>query len=659
MTKRFLLIILTVMAALTVFSLALSRRDSEDWRSSQVRKLFPFPWRDVANIRIERPQLNPVVLEKDGKGDWQMQIDGVGLDSANPHAIDELSALVMLPWREPLEGAPTPDPEQSLRLTMTSLAGEKITMLFGAVAGNRLAAASADDPESVFGVVPELARVLEWPETRFRNFYLAHVGQEKKVERITLSPARPGPAETIELVSEQHDWRQSKPVSWPVSSSQISMLLGWVERVQAEGIAAEEAADPLAYGFSPDSPVVELVYSGEYGKKTVHIQFGSLPDENSDSLYARTLERNPVFIVPKYYFDQLYLDQVNDHPHSWANIYRKRDIDLLETTEPNRIVVEKLLPDPLRLTIERTGEGGRAQWQGSLEAGGTARHFNIDPPGDKPTPLGNLLEGLSDIRIKNFLAESEPGADTLKWTAYPAWRFSVQGKDGVLTLYSIDADGTLPQGVSYADGLAAAVPTQAQANDDGDGIAASVTGCQAVFSIFPDLSALLCLPPYRYQSSLLADLDPQDWTRVSIAKGGETAVYVRGKKEYGDQWWLDGASRIPLMDGNNQFVALLYRLSRLRGLGFVSDTTASLAEFGLDQPEFTVIVYGALESSDKGEEQGDVDVLMKLSVGRLSEEIDGARYARLNDDSPVFLLGGDVAEALAKDYLVDIGAKDR
>lgn len=121
---------------------------------------------------------------------------------------------------------------------------------------------------------------------------------------------------------------------------------------------------------------------------------------------------------------------------------------------------------------------------------------------------------------------------------------------------------------------------------------------------------------------------------------------MRNAEEINEQWWRKGEPDEPLMDDNNRFVAMTLDLSQLKSDGFVAGINGDIAEFGLDQPEITAIVYSSPEGSADNKEGNR---LLKLSLGKTADE-EGKRYARLDDDGPVFLVSERIAKALAESY---------
>lgn len=654
MSRKAFAAITVVAIILTLFTFALSRRDSADWRSLSARRLFPFPWQNATSMTIDYPDGRKVEFNKDKFGSWRIRLEGDIWDTLHPQAMEELAALVMLPWRDPIPGATSPDPATSPKLTAVSSDGDKVTVVFGSVVGNMRLLGVLDDPGMAFGINPDLARVVDWPIERFRNLYLATVPPGWKIERLIITPS-PGPATPVDLKKESGHWILQGDYPWQVEPGRLDMLFSWLGRLEAESAIATSADDPVWFGFGENSMSIDITYETETIAQRRKIEFGKPINEKPDLVYARVSERSPVFAVPRRFLSEIALEHANAYPNEWSAFFRKRTFALLGSQLPRKIVVESILPNPARLIIERTSELNVDTWKGILESNGTASDFAVDgPQADKiTTPLYKLLTGLSNIRIRVFLADGNPGQDTLKWTAYPAWRFSVTEDDGTaspeLTLYAIDTDGNLASGQQYREGVLEPEPRPTvNGLSENVGIAGSVSNMPAILEVDAQLSSLLCIPPYRYHTTRMINADPETWTKVIVKKEGDDGtIYMCGSREYGEHWWRGEANSEPLLDDNNLFVAMLVELSKIQAVGVVAPLTADLQEFGLDRPAITTIVYGARdggEVTDESPEQQEI----QLDIGNKNSA--GLYYARLNQDSVVFLLPEEMIAKLKKDY---------
>ncbi len=654
MSKRHTLILVLAAVCLTAFSVALSRRDSRDWRANRSRRLFPFPWQDTVSITLARPGGKTLRFEKPPRREWQIRLDGDLMDTLSYSAIDEFAALATLTWREPMKDARPTDPDRATVLTAVSAGGQKVRLLFGDIANNLRAVRVEGDNGAVYGVNRDLLKFLDWPDGRWRNFNLASAGSGRRPQKITLFPGGPNRGLRVGLERAESGWRQTEPVDWPADEARLDLLIRWIDRLRAETIEAEQAADLPWFGFGPESAFVEVEYDGPAGPARRKVEFGGAAAGGGDRVYAREDGRNPVFAVSRSALAEISLNAAADHPVLWRNFYRLRSVNVVGDELPAAVTVERLLPKPARLTLEQTRDRDGARWRGKLEESGTVREFAVEPPdaAESMRPLTALVTGLSSIRVKTFLADSSPGPDTIKWTAYPAWRFACRRPDGsagpALTLYAQDAEGNLPAGAPFVEGSAGpqqmTAPPGAPQNA---GIAFSVGDRPAVMEMHGDLSYLLCLPPYRYQSRRLVDSDSRTWTRVEITAGDGTEVYTRDPGGVNEQWWRGEGRSEPLMDDNNLFVALLVELSRLKTEGFVADADREVGEFELDRPAITAIVY---VSKREGGGEGAAGRLVKLSIGGAAKNPAGARYARLDDSGPLFLVPGRLADALEKKY---------
>lgn len=649
MTNRVFTLLLLAALFLTAFSVALSRRDARAWRANRSRKVFPFAWKDAAAFVAAKPNGERLAFEKGADGEWRVRLDAETADVLSRQAVDDFSALFDMTWREPLRGGEAPVPDRAVVLTATAADGQTATVTLGGTRDNRRAAVIADDPDGLYGINQDLLGFLDWPRSRFRELSLMPSGTGRKARRVVLSPGGPDETLTIELERTGDKWRLTQPVAWPADETRLDVLLRWQERLRAESVAAESTGDPEWFGFTPKAAFVETTYEDGGVRR---VEFGG--DAEEGKIYARDTGRNPIFVLPGEALAEISLDAAAAYPRLWRDFYRRRVFSAAGSDLPAAITVERLLPSPATLVLERLPGNGGKHWRGTLEENGTRREFAVEPPdpADPMRPLTALLTGLSSLRARVFLANTEPGPETDKWTAHPAWRFSCRDENGrafpALTLYAAAATGALPPGVLFAEGVAGPVEEPPPpGRTTRPGIAFFLEGEKAVMETAGELGYLLCLPPYRYQSRLLVESDPRQWRRVEVTAGGRTEIYSRDPGDVNEQWWRGDDGREPLMDDNNLLAALFLELSRLKTEAFVADAGTKKGEFGLDRPAITAIVYVAQGDASGKDADGR---LFSLRIGTPAAGTNGARYACLDAAGPVFLIPGRLAEALEKSY---------
>lgn len=652
MSKRYTIILILAAVLLTGFSAALSRRDSRDWRANRSRRVFPFPWQDVASIDIAKPDGSRLHFRKPASGEWLIQLDDEHADALNPGAVEELSALATLSWREAQKDRQAPDADSAVIMTAANASGQTVELMFGDVRNNLRATVIDGDRATVYGVNQDLLGILDWNPERFRNLYLTSVGGGRKPRKIILAPHSPD--ESLTVILEQGEagaWRLVKPVSWPVDEARLDTIIRWLDRLRAETIEAEMTGDLEWFGFGPESTVVEAWYDSPSGEMRRRVEFGK--DAGDGRIYVRETGRAPIFALPREALSEILLDTAAEHPERWRNFYRKRNLKAIGEDPLQHVVVERLLPKPVKLTLTQRLEKGLVKWEGRLEDENGERVFPVDPPDeqDPMRPLSALLLGLTNLHVDSFLADEAPGDHTRQWTAFPAWRFGARTIGGVesptLTLYAEDAQGTLSAGVPYVEGKIGAQKMPPREGTDGQaGIPFSLADRSAVMSTYAELAYALCLPPYRYQSARIVTSEPRQWRRVVIANADGETAYFRNPEEVNEQWWREEKEPEPLMDDNNSFVETLLLLSQLKSEAFVADIKGDIAEFGLDRPEITAIVYsspGGAGGADDGEP------LFKLSIGDAIDAA-GRRYASLNDAGSVFAVSPRIAELLGQTY---------
>ncbi|MDR1534715.1 MAG: DUF4340 domain-containing protein [Planctomycetota bacterium] len=654
MHKRLAAVLGSAALALALFSLAISRPGEEGGANGPTRRLFPFPWREARSVRLERPG-GTVRLDQAAGGEWRIRLPAGG-DLLNQESVDALAALAALAWREPLANfGPGPAPAgPKIRLAVAASGGRSLALEIGEFAGRILAVTDLAEPGRPFGISRDLFPFLDWPEDRFREFFLFSPGFSARPREITVSPAGGGrSAPRLRLRRGDSGWRLEEPLSWPADEGRIDLLLRWLEKLRATSIEAEAAGDPGWFGFQPDSPHVEALYEESGRPIRRRVEFGGR--NGNGGIYARVAGRRPIFAVPGETLSEISLDAAENYPKVWRDFYRRRTVNLAGRELPAALVIESLLPARTRLTLT-AAEG---KWSGRLEENGERHEFPVEAPdpADPMRPLTALLAGLSSLRIQSFLFDSpaegeREGGSGL--TAFPAWRFSCRGADGLalptLTLYAADPGGLLPPGRPFPEGSAGPaemIPPPGLSRLPG--IAFTISGQAAILEAPGEIAYLLCRPPYRYRSRTLLEAEIGGWEGVEITVGERRTAYFREPGRRNEQWWRDGDRPEPLQDGNNAFVAMLLNLSRLRAEAWIAGDKAAPEKFGLDRPEITVIVYESFYAESEGK-AGRNRRRFKLSAGKRAEGAGKGRFARLNDSGPVFLAPGDIIDSLTVDF---------
>lgn len=622
MTHRRVLFLVLAALVLSACSLALAVRLSDDLRAAASRRLFSFSLAECVWVRIDRADAEPVELFFDDVRGWQVRLpDGLADDLA-PGARAQLEALASLAWREPLPAGIAANEPAAAVLTARTVSGREQVFEFGARSGS-LQAVRTDG--QTYAVGTGLTRFLGWPALRWRSLQLAVVPGLRPV-RIALAPAGANPDLRIELRSTPGGWRMTAPYDWPADAFRVDKLTGWLDRLTADSIAAEQFPDQAWMGFGPASAWVEADYPDlAGGVRTVRVEFGRV--EQGQGQYARVVGRTPVFFINPALCAEISLTEAEGFPAQWRSFWRQRSFNALGNQEPQEIVVERLTGMPQSVVLRRVLAQGAQRWVGVLRTGGEEREFAVDDPAQGPGPLATLIAGLSNIRVSGFTDAPASGE--------PAWRFTIrggpEGENHVITLFA-DPD-------IFPEGSAAPVDIESRRkNGVVPPLAFSYDELPAVMQMHGDLGWLLCLPPWRYQSAKMHALDADAWTRVDIAADGKSKTYTRPAEEINRQWYANGAA---LLDSNNAFVELLFDLAALTGRGLVAANIDAAANFGLDRPAITAIVY--ISGPDSAADAGRV---FRLDIGQEAENTGGCRYAMLDGRGPVFLVPARLADAL-------------
>lgn len=652
MSRRYVAILVLVAVALTCFSIALSRRDSRDWRANRSRRLLPFPWQDTVGVTIARQNGETLKFSRGSGMDWLVEQEDGNTDALNSAVSEDLAALATLARRDPYPDRQPPSQDAAVSLVATNQAGQQARLDFGDVQDNIRAVVVDGDRSVVYGVNQNLLAFLDWPVERLRSMYLASVAGGIEPDKIRLAPEADDPSLIIALERQAGGWRMTTPADWPADPARIDLLLRWLDRLHAETIATETPKNLEVYGLDAPTGFIEAEYLLPDGKLIRHVDLGK--ESGTGGIYARVKDREPVFVVSKETLGEISMIAVKNHAALWKNFFRRRNLDLLDDPGPVLHRIEQLLPESAALTIEKTSRGDAVEWVGRLEDQHGVRTFPVEAPTPEYPlrPLSALEYGLRNLRVKSFLADDESDPAASEWTKFPAWKLSQRYADGtespVLTLYAADAAGSLPSGTPYVKGDAVAQNLQPTPDSpELAGFAFSLSGNSAVMETFAAASLQFCLPPYRYQSKRLLYFQPQEFVKIAVKAGKNETVFFRRHGDQNEQWWKNPASPDPLMDDNNRLVGLLHDLARLTAEGFVSDGFDDTSEFGLDQPEITAIVYGAPDAEE--ENRSSQNSLFTLTVGKKASR-SASRYARLDDGGPVFLIPEKMALALDARY---------
>jgi len=115
-----------------------------------------------------------------------------------------------------------------------------------------------------------------------------------KAKEITLAPSA---GETIRLVKEGTAWKVAAPFAAPADTSAVESILTSLEKLEADEVVVEQAANPAEYGLDQPSRKVTAVVEGAPAPLTV--EFGAKSPDGS-SVYARAGGSPKVYLVPQW-----------------------------------------------------------------------------------------------------------------------------------------------------------------------------------------------------------------------------------------------------------------------------------------------------------------------------------------------------------------------
>lgn len=643
MTRRLVCILVVIAMLLTAFSFALSRRDSRDWRANRSRRLLSFPWQDVIAVTITRHDGQTLRCRREPGTEWKVELGSGRFDVLDSRVSDSLAAFATLTWREPAPDRLPPNPGESVSLVAENSFGQEIRLDFGEVQ-NSIRSVIVDGDESVvYGVNQDLLSILDWKEDQLRNMYLASVYGGRSPERIFLSP-QPGDS-SLDVVLEKRfgGWVLSQPVEWPADKVKVDLLLRWLDRLRADSVASEAPVERTSFGLRQPTARIEAIFSTPEGLVRRKIDFGGTFE--AGNLYASVDGREPVFTMPKDSLVEISMNLAATHPDLWRNFYRKRSVDMIGGTTPVAFHIERLLPTRSVLEIKKgepVGDNG-SEWTAELQDGKNVHRFSVEPPVSirRDSPLRVLVSGLKNIRIQTFLADKPPEMEA----RVPEWRISCTFADGtespVLTMHTADASDKVGIGVDVPD---AHVQTERIGQKK---VLFTLSNHPAALEAYAQDAEKLCLPLYKYRSRRLLRIDARHITKVALKSPTRESVYFRQPGDVNDQWWINPDASEPLMDDSNRFIAMLEKLSGLETRAFVADEHADMSEFGLDRPTITAIVYYPSVSTENT--SSEPDKILTLHVGNTVAKSQD-RYARLNNEGPVFLVPESMMKILVAEY---------
>jgi hypothetical protein len=424
-----------------------------------------------------------------------------------------------------------------------------------------------------------------------------------KAKEITLSAAG---AETLRLVKEGQGWRVVAPFAAPADTSAVDALLTSLEKLEADEVVTEKAANLAEYGLDKPSRTVSAVVEG--APAPVSIEFGAKSPDGS-SVYARSGPAARVYLVPQWVeggFDKKPFDL--------------RDRDLLHVKRDDVRQLEVTGPEGA-YALARTDAG---EWAVTKPVATRAGRWSVD----------GLLGTIENLRMESVAKDAatdvkEYGLDK------PARTVSLVLKDGSIRTIEIGAGlpepapspspSPSPSPAKKGEKPAPPKPTKYYARQAGTGLVAVVPA-----TLNDDLAKGLG----ELRAKRLLEVATYDTEGFDVVAGGTKKSYAKSttkdKEGLDKTQWKRTAPDAKELE-TTKVEDALFKLGGVEVAEFV-DQPQPLAAYGLDAPVLKVTVKA------KGESW--------IEVGKK----DGAVYARRSGDASVLKLDPAKAEELLKAF---------
>ena len=424
-----------------------------------------------------------------------------------------------------------------------------------------------------------------------------------KAKEISLVAAS---GETIRLVREGSGWKVTAPFAAPADASAVESILTSLEKLEADEVVVEKAANLAEYGLDKPSRTVGAVVEG--APAPLEVEFGAKSPDGS-SVYARAGSAPKVFLVPSWVegsFDKKPFDL--------------RDRDLLHVKRDDVRSIEIASPEG-GYALARTDAG---EWAFTKPVATRAGRWSVD----------GLLGTVENLRMDSVAAEAATDAKAFGLDQ-PARTVSLVLKDGSTRTLEIGAgapDPTAtpspspsPSPAKKGEKPAPAKPTKYYARQKGTGLVAVVPATLA-----DDLAKGMG----ELRAKRLLEVATYETDGFEVVSGGAKKAYAKSTTKDKDgldktQWKRTVPDAKDL--DTTKVEDALFKMGGVEVSEFV-DAPAALATYGLDAPVLKVTVKA------KGESW--------IEVGKK----DGAAYARRSGDAAVLKLDAAKAEELLKAF---------
>jgi hypothetical protein len=409
----------------------------------------------------------------------------------------------------------------------------------------------------------------------------------------------------MRLVKDGAGWKVEAPFSAPADTSAVESMLTSLEKLEADEVVVEKAANLGEYGLDKPSRTVTAVVEG--AKDPLTVQFGTKSPDGS-SIYARTASSAKVYLVASWVegsFDKKPFDL--------------RDRDLLHVKRDDVRQLEVSGPEG-GYALARTDAG---EWAFTRPVATRAGRWSVD----------GLLGTIENLRMESVAAE--PATDVKPFGLdKPVRSVRLVLKDG--STRALDIGSGLPEPAPSPSPSPAKKgekpkppekpkPTKYYARQAGAGLVAVVPA-----TLFDDLAKGMG----ELRAKRLLEVATYETEGFEVVAGGAKKTYAKSTTKDKDgfdktQWKRTAPDARDLE--TTKVEDALFKMGGVEVSEFV-DQPKEPAAYGLDAPVLKVTVKA------KGESW--------IEVGKK----DGAVYARRNGDSAVLKLDSTKAEELLKAF---------
>jgi hypothetical protein len=422
-----------------------------------------------------------------------------------------------------------------------------------------------------------------------------------KAKEISLAPAG---GEEVRLVKEGTAWKVAAPFHAPADTSAVESMLTSLEKLEADEVVVEQAANPAEFGLDTPSRSVTAIVEG--APAPLAVEFGAKSPDGS-SVYARAASGPRVYLVPSWIegsFDKKPFDL--------------RDRDLLHVKRDDVRSLEVAGPEG-SYALARTDAG---EWAFTKPVATRAGRWSVD----------GLLGTVENLRMESVAAEAATDV-----TAYglerPARRVSLVLKDGTTRTLEIGTGAPDPTATPSPSPSPATKgekplppkPTKYYARQGGTGLVAVVPATLA-----DDLAKGMG----ELRAKRLLEVATYETEGFEVVTGGAKKAYAKSttkdKDGFDKTQWKRTAPDAKDLE-TTKVEDALFKMGGVEVQEFV-DQPLPPAAYGLDAPALKVTVKA------KGESW--------IEVGKK----DGAFYARRNGDSAILKLDPTKTEELLKAF---------